>query len=39
MQAALNLAERLDGDSILVMHRVLMESHSPAIIGDGGHWG
>ena len=33
MQAALNLAERLDGDAILAMHRVLMESHWPEIAG------
>ena len=33
MQAALNLAERLDGDAILSMHRVLMESHWPDIAG------
>jgi fido (protein-threonine AMPylation protein) len=33
MQAALNLAERLDGDAILAMHRVLMEPHWPDIAG------
>ena len=33
MQAALDLAERLDGDTILAMHRVLMESHWPEIAG------
>lgn len=33
MQAALNLAERLDGDAILAMHRVLMEEHWPDIAG------
>jgi Fic family protein len=33
MQAALNLAERLDGDAILAMHRVLMEAHWPDIAG------
>ena len=33
MQAALNLAERLDGDAILAMHRVLMESHWADIAG------
>ena len=33
MQAALNLAERLDGDAILAMHQVLMESHWPEIAG------
>src|SRR5665811_1811735 len=34
-QAALNLAERLDSDAILAMHRVLMEAHWPDIAG---HW-
>ena len=33
MQAGLNLAERLDGDAILAMHRVLMEPHWPEIAG------
>jgi Fic family protein len=33
MQAALNLAERLDDGAILAMHRVLMESHRPDIAG------
>ena len=33
MQPALSLAERLDGDAILAMHRALMESHQPRIAG------
>jgi Fic family protein len=33
MQAALDLAERLDGDAILAMHRVLMQAHWPEIAG------
>ena len=33
MQAALNLAERLDGAAILAMHHVLMEAHWPDIAG------
>ena len=33
MQAALNLAERLDGDAILAMHRVLMDAYWPDIAG------
>jgi hypothetical protein len=33
MQAALDLAERLDGDAILAMHQVLMEPHWPDIAG------
>jgi len=33
MQAALNLAERLEPDPILATHRVLMESHGPTSPG------
>lgn len=33
MQAALSLADHLDGDSILAMHGVLMEPHWPDIAG------
>jgi Fic family protein len=33
MQAAIDLADRLDTEAILAMHRALMESHAPDIAG------
>jgi Fic family protein len=33
MQAAVELADRLDADAILAMHRVLMESQTPDVAG------
>lgn len=35
MRAALDLADRFDGDAILAMHAALLQAHDPKIVG---HW-
>lgn len=39
MESALALADRLDTDAVIEMHRALMERHDPSIVGEFRHVG